>query len=229
MTRRTPDIVVHHRPPVASADQRTAGGTSSAWLRRDHQTPNKTQAAACRARATRSATPPFYLKNTDTESLVQSSTVCFSLRALDILIWYPRKAAMRAGSVFGNQWDDSNIGLYSTAVGYRTVASGHSSSGMGDQNVTRAEGAATTGHHSTFCANHEACGMTCILAPREQSMNTIQSIVFVIGCVAILGVAGSRDITSSSPHLPVPERMCIGPNIGTPAWMTPCTSWDLTC
>lgn len=38
------------------------------------------------------------------------------------LLWYPQKAAFRAGSVSANQWDDANIGNYSAAVGYNCIA-----------------------------------------------------------------------------------------------------------
>ncbi|MCA9398172.1 MAG: hypothetical protein KC618_00370, partial [Candidatus Omnitrophica bacterium] len=40
------------------------------------------------------------------------------------LLWYPKKAAFRAGRVDGSQWNDSNIGNYSMAFGYNTTASG---------------------------------------------------------------------------------------------------------
>ena len=39
-------------------------------------------------------------------------------------IWNPRKAAIRAGQVTGNQWDDANVGIYSVAFGYNNTASG---------------------------------------------------------------------------------------------------------
>lgn len=39
------------------------------------------------------------------------------------LMWYPRKAAFRAGMVEGTQWDETNIGKYSTAFGYNSRAS----------------------------------------------------------------------------------------------------------
>jgi len=39
------------------------------------------------------------------------------------MMWYPRKAAFRAGRVIGAQWDDANIGNYSNAMGYGTTAS----------------------------------------------------------------------------------------------------------
>lgn len=53
------------------------------------------------------------------------------------LIWYPRKAAFRAGYVSGSQWDDANIGIYSAAFGKDSTASGsYSLVGGGDSNVS---------------------------------------------------------------------------------------------
>lgn len=43
------------------------------------------------------------------------------------LIWYPRKAAFRAGLVAGTEWNDINIGNYSMAFGLGTVASAEGS------------------------------------------------------------------------------------------------------
>jgi hypothetical protein len=40
------------------------------------------------------------------------------------LMWFPEKAATRAGYVNGTQWDDANIGYFSTAMGYNARASG---------------------------------------------------------------------------------------------------------
>jgi hypothetical protein len=47
------------------------------------------------------------------------------------MIWYPRRAAFRAGYVSGIQWNDSNIGDYSTAFGSSNSASGNSSTAFG--------------------------------------------------------------------------------------------------
>ncbi|MBA2250715.1 MAG: tail fiber domain-containing protein [Chitinophagaceae bacterium] len=55
------------------------------------------------------------------------------------LMFYPGKAAFRAGNVGGTQWDDANVGFYSTAMGYNTTASGTFSTAMG--NGTTATGA----------------------------------------------------------------------------------------
>ena len=40
------------------------------------------------------------------------------------MMWYPDKAAFRAGYTDNNGWDSANIGLYSTALGYSNTASG---------------------------------------------------------------------------------------------------------
>jgi hypothetical protein len=58
------------------------------------------------------------------------------------LIWYPRKAAFRAGYVNGTQWDNANVGVQSIAMGYSTKASGNQSTAMG--NVTVASGSMST-------------------------------------------------------------------------------------
>jgi hypothetical protein len=47
------------------------------------------------------------------------------------LMWYPDKAALRAGYVGGTWWDKDNIGNYSVAFGYGPLASGANSVAMG--------------------------------------------------------------------------------------------------
>lgn len=47
--------------------------------------------------------------------------------------WYPKKAALRAGNVGGTQWDDANVGNYSTALGINTIASGEASFAAGTE------------------------------------------------------------------------------------------------
>ncbi|ABF42469.1 Hep_Hag [Candidatus Koribacter versatilis Ellin345] len=51
------------------------------------------------------------------------------------LMWHPYKAAFRAGSIgsAGTQWDDPNVGFYTWAGGYNTIALGLSSFSMGYQ------------------------------------------------------------------------------------------------
>jgi hypothetical protein len=47
------------------------------------------------------------------------------------MVWYPRKAALRAGQVTGTQWDDGSIGLNSVALGLDNIAGGVSGVALG--------------------------------------------------------------------------------------------------
>lgn len=58
------------------------------------------------------------------------------------LMWYSKKAAFRSGSVDSNEWDDSNIGSYSTATGKNSTASGEYSTATGKDTI--ASGYAST-------------------------------------------------------------------------------------
>jgi hypothetical protein len=78
------------------------------------------------------------------------------------MIWYPRKAAFRAGYVNGTQWDDANIGNYSVAMGEgvrasgdygvamgrRTVAANGSSFAVGEDNTASGYGSVAMGYHA---------------------------------------------------------------------------------
>ncbi|TYZ11405.1 hypothetical protein FY528_06835 [Hymenobacter lutimineralis] len=71
------------------------------------------------------------------------------------LLWYPAKAAFRAGYVNGTQWDGANIGLYSVAIGYNNrasgdygVALGNGSSAAQTSSVAIGEGNVATGYTS---------------------------------------------------------------------------------
>ena len=58
------------------------------------------------------------------------------------MMWYPDKAAFRAGNVGFTQWDKDNIGDYSFATGKNTRAIGDGSTAMGE--VTEASGPGCT-------------------------------------------------------------------------------------
>ena len=47
------------------------------------------------------------------------------------LMFYPAKSAFRAGNVSGTQWDNSNTGQFSVAIGNNTTASGANSAAIG--------------------------------------------------------------------------------------------------
>ena len=69
------------------------------------------------------------------------------------MMWYPEKAAFRAGQVGkfkdGTQWDASNVGAYSVAFGVDTKASGFASTAMGGQTTASGLRATAMGHGTT--------------------------------------------------------------------------------
>jgi hypothetical protein len=58
------------------------------------------------------------------------------------MMWYPDKAAFRAGRVTGTQWDSENVGYYSSALGLNNKAFGWFSNAWGS--VTTASGSQST-------------------------------------------------------------------------------------
>jgi hypothetical protein len=99
------------------------------------------------------------------------------------MMWYPDKAAFRAGRVTGNTWDKVNIGNYSFAAGLSTTASGSQSVAMcgsntasGDFSValglqTQASGfaSATFGGNTEATANYATAWGTYTHATGESS------------------------------------------------------------
>ena len=60
-----------------------------------------------------------------------ASGVVPNLGAGSRLMFYPAKSAFRAGNVSQTQWDNSNTGQYSVAMGNGTIASGSSATALG--------------------------------------------------------------------------------------------------
>ncbi len=52
------------------------------------------------------------------------------------MFWYPKKSAFRAGTVSATQWNDANVGNYSFATGYGTIARGIGSVAFGQTSAT---------------------------------------------------------------------------------------------
>ncbi len=65
------------------------------------------------------------------------------------MVWYPKKAAFRAGSVNSTQWDNANIGLYSFATGRNTFAFGHYSTAMGENTIASGVNSIAMGENTT--------------------------------------------------------------------------------
>ncbi len=65
------------------------------------------------------------------------------------MLWHPRKAAFRVGSVSGPLWDDVNIGTYSAAFGFDTAATGAYSVAFGNASGAVGAGSVAAGWGST--------------------------------------------------------------------------------
>ena len=61
-------------------------------------------------------------------------------------MWYPQKAAIRAGNVTGDRWDDGNIGDVSSAFGNDVLASGDYSFAAGDSNMATGQRSVAMGY-----------------------------------------------------------------------------------
>jgi hypothetical protein len=92
------------------------------------------------------------------------------------MMWYPEKAAFRAGHVTGNEWDKDSIGDYSIALGLNTMASFTHSTAMGI--YTKASGYISTalgGHTVASGPNSIAMGSSTLasgLASTSMGGNT---------------------------------------------------------
>jgi hypothetical protein len=74
-------------------------------------------------------------------------------------LWFGAKAAIRAGGINGTQWDDANIGLYSTAFGENVRALGDNAIAVGKNTVAANTGTVALGEgHSATGANSIALG-----------------------------------------------------------------------
>ena len=75
------------------------------------------------------------------------------------LMWIPSKAAFRAGSAGGTEWDDINIGSYSTAFGTGNYATGSYSFSVGSGNKSGGQSSFTAGtNNSAYGSNAIAIG-----------------------------------------------------------------------
>jgi hypothetical protein len=74
------------------------------------------------------------------------------------MFFNPNKAAFRAGYVDGTQWDNANIGNFSTAIGHNTEASGFASTAMGFGTIASGGSSTAMGTGTMALANSLATG-----------------------------------------------------------------------
>jgi autotransporter adhesin len=70
------------------------------------------------------------------------------------MMWIPQKSAFRAGTVSGTQWDAGNIGTWSSAMGYNTIASGNFSTAMGYSTTASGFISTVMGYNTTASGNY---------------------------------------------------------------------------
>ncbi len=70
------------------------------------------------------------------------------------MIWYPKKAAFRAGYVTGTQWDADMIGGMSVAMGYNTTSSAQASFAMGYNTTSSGQSSFAMGESTTSSGSY---------------------------------------------------------------------------
>jgi len=98
-------------------------------------------------------------------------------------LWYPKKAAFRAGEVDFSQWNDNNIGAHSVAFGSNNVASGIASSAFGSENNALSTNSAAFGSSNVAGENAFVSG----------SLNTASGIASVV--FGMNNLAGGNNTT----------------------------------
>ena len=79
------------------------------------------------------------------------------------MMWYADKAAFRAGTVLGNNWDKDSIGSYSACFNYNNRAVGSSSAAFGSGNIAKGISSFATGTFNDAIGNYSfATGNNCI-------------------------------------------------------------------
>ena len=73
-----------------------------------------------------------------------------------VLFWYPEKSAFRAGFDSYGAWSLNNLGLYSTAFGYNTTASGNYSAAFGHEAGALGDYSAAFGNMNTASGMYSA-------------------------------------------------------------------------
>jgi hypothetical protein len=110
------------------------------------------------------------------------------------LMWYPRKAAFRAGIAAGNQWDDVNIGSGSAALGLSTTASGQNAVAAGTGSLASGNAAFAVGEQSAAIGaaaaalgyKAKASGASAIALGREALAGGFASVALGNGATASL-------------------------------------------
>lgn len=123
------------------------------------------------------------------------------------LMWYPQKAAFRAGAVDNNSWNKDLIGIGSIGLGINTLASGQSSLSLGFSTIARGlyataigYNAQATGENATSIGNYNfAVGYSAHSFGTENYADGDFSLAMGYGTVATGLAATSMGKSTSAP------------------------------
>lgn len=101
-------------------------------------------------------------------------------------MWYPGKAALRAGYVDGVQWDDSYTGYYSVAFGYNASGDGDFSMAAGSDTIAYGNYSTAMGYDTLALGDYSTA-----MGRGAEALNTYS---IALGANAIAGGGGSTAI-----------------------------------
>jgi len=70
------------------------------------------------------------------------------------MMWYPDKAAFRAGNINGFEWDKDSIGIYSFASGFSSIARGEGSTALGFRPAATGDYSSAAGYNTIASGNY---------------------------------------------------------------------------
>ena len=114
------------------------------------------------------------------------------------LMFYPAKAAVRAGNVTGTQWDNINVGAFSVAMVNNTIASGTASTALGGNTIASGPISTAMGYFTTANgANSTAMGRYAIASGNNFSaMGSFVSTNGKTGAFIISDAIGTGSMSS---------------------------------
>lgn len=132
------------------------------------------------------------------------------------MMWYPGKAAFRAGRAFTTVWDDANVGNRSVAMGNNTVASGFASTALGTSSIASGGGATAMGVNATASGSGStalgrfttASGLASVAMGRKVSTNGHDG-SFIFGDNST-GLAGDNKVVADNSFVVRAQRVYFG-------------------
>ncbi|MEO7264329.1 MAG: tail fiber domain-containing protein, partial [Ferruginibacter sp.] len=131
------------------------------------------------------------------------------------MMWYPDKAALRAGYVDGPHWDKDSVGNFSTAMGFNTVAAGAASTALGFESTAPGDVSTAIGNAVVASGiNSTAMGQRAIAAGALSvaiGLNVIANSYFSMA----LGVQNNPIVTSPTNNwVPTEPLLIVGNGLG---------------